>query len=86
MKIKIIAGTAVQIISMVCPSNNFKFVNLFNIKVIKRYEMKAVIIVKINIVWSWKKINCSIIGEAAFCKVKFLQCGIFKEGFPMYKF
>jgi hypothetical protein len=46
----------------------------------RMYEMKAVIMYRINIVWSWKKINCSIIGEAAFCKVKFLQKGIFKEG------
>lgn len=48
--------------------------------------MKAVIMYKINIVWSWKKINCSIMGEEAFCKVKFLQYGIFNEGFPMDRF
>jgi hypothetical protein len=30
------AGTAVQIISIVCPSNNFKFVRLFTMSVIKR--------------------------------------------------
>jgi hypothetical protein len=36
IKIKIIAGTAVQIISIVCPSNNFRFVSLFVIKVTKR--------------------------------------------------
>lgn len=48
--------------------------------------MNAVIIYKINIVWSWKKISCSIIGDEAFCKVRFLQKGIFKEGVPMDRF
>jgi hypothetical protein len=36
IKIRMIAGTAVQIISIVCPSNNFKLVRLFNIRVINR--------------------------------------------------
>lgn len=36
------------------------------------------VIIKIKIVmaWSWKKINCSIRGEEAFCKFKALQVDI----------
>jgi hypothetical protein len=36
MKIKMIAGAAVQMISMVCPSNNFRFVRLLSIRVTRR--------------------------------------------------
>jgi hypothetical protein len=52
MKIKIIAGTAVQIISIIWPSNNLRFVREFTTKVIKRYATNAVIMVKISMVWS----------------------------------
>lgn len=69
----------VQISSIVWPSNNLILVILFVIMVIKIYEIKAVIIDKISIVWSWKKISCSIIGEEAFWKVKLLHIAIFKE-------
>lgn len=41
---------------------------------------------RISIVWSWKKISCSIIGEEAFWNVRFLQNGIFKEGIPINRF
>ena len=37
------------------------------------YLTKLVIRIKINIEWSWKKINCSINGEFLFCKFKFDQ-------------
>lgn len=30
-------------------------------------------------VWSWKKINCSIRGEAAFCRFNAAQVDISKE-------
>lgn len=36
MKIRMMAGTAVQIISMVCPSNNLRLVKLFSMRVIRR--------------------------------------------------
>lgn len=48
--------------------------------------MKVVIIDKISIVWSWKKISCSIMGDEAFWRVIFLHTGIFNEGAPIYRF
>lgn len=32
--------------------------------------------IKIVMAWSWKKINCSINGDEAFCKFKALQVDI----------
>lgn len=37
------------------------------------------IIIKINIVWSWKNVSCSIKGDALSCKFKFDQVAISKK-------
>lgn len=58
------AGRIVQIISIVWPSSKNRWENLLNNKLINNCPTKIVIIVKINNAWSWKKVNCSIIGEA----------------------
>lgn len=36
-------------------------------------------------VWSWKKIICSINGEALFCKFKFDHVAISKKRINLYK-
>jgi hypothetical protein len=66
IKIKIKAGMIVQINSIICPSYNFILVKLFIIIMTKVYEINTVVMYKINIVWSWKKMSCSIIGDEAF--------------------
>ena len=64
IKINVIAGIIVQIISIVWPSNRYRKLNWFlNIDIIK-YLTITVIINKINNVWSWKNANCSVNGEA----------------------
>jgi len=71
-------GTIVQNNSKGWDSNKcwskFKFVKVEN----KLYPTIEIIKIRIVIVWSWKKINCSIIGEQAFCKFKAAQEDIFK--------
>jgi hypothetical protein len=42
-------------------------------RVISRWVTKMVIMIRMSMVWSWKKISCSIIGDVAFWRVKFLQ-------------
>lgn len=64
MKIKVNAGKIVQIISIIWPSNKKRWDNLLKIRLINNCPTKIVMIVKINNVWSWKNINCSINGEA----------------------
>lgn len=64
------AGRIVQIISIVCPCNKNRLLKLLKNNIIIKYETKMVIIIKINIVWSWKKFNCSINGEFLSCKPK----------------
>lgn len=63
MKIKVIAGKIVQIISINCPSRSNRLLNLLKKREDIIYLTNIVIINKINIVWSWKKINCSIKGD-----------------------
>lgn len=48
--------------------------------------MKMVMMNRMSIVWSWKKISCSIIGDDAFCKESWPQIGIFKEAVPINRF
>lgn len=74
---KIIAGKIVQIISINWPDKKNLLVILLIIIEIIKYPTKIVIIIKINIEWSWKKINCSIKGEFLFCKFKLDQVAIF---------
>lgn len=71
MNIKIIAGTIVQIISIVCPCKRNRFEKELKNNIIIKYITRIVIKIKINIEWSWKKINCSIKGEVLSCNLKF---------------
>jgi len=57
------AGRTVQINSINCPLNKKRFVNLLKNIINIKCETKIVIKIKINIEWSWNKINCSIKGE-----------------------
>lgn len=66
IKIKMIPGKIVQIVSISCPCKRNRFVYLFIINIINMYKTNDKIIVKIRRVWSWKKISCSIKGEALF--------------------
>jgi hypothetical protein len=68
MKIKIIAGAIVHAISIICPSSMNQFVYLLKINVVIIYDTTMRIIKIIISAWSWKKINCSIIGDALSCK------------------
>lgn len=65
IKTSVIAGKIVQISSIVCPSSKYRLIILFQFKDTMIYPTIIVIIDKIIIVWSWKKINCSINEEFA---------------------
>lgn len=81
IKIKIIGGMIVQINSINWFSEILMLINLLLIININMYEIKKIIIIIINIVWSWKKINCSIKGELLFWKFIFNQVMISKKRF-----
>lgn len=67
INIKITAGSDVQMNSTICSSKSNRLIIELFIIVNIIYITVVVIIIKIIIVWSWKKINCSIIGELASC-------------------
>jgi len=77
IKIKIIAGTTVQIISIVCPSSKNRLVIELKNNVAIIYPTKVVIKISTIIAWSWKKISCSIRGEALSWKPKKPHVAIF---------
>jgi len=77
IKIKIIAGTTVQIISIVCPSSRNRLVIELKNNVAIIYPTKVVIKISTIIAWSWKKISCSIRGEALSWKPKKPHVAIF---------
>jgi hypothetical protein len=53
---------------------------------IRLYPTIVIIRIRIVIVWSWKKINCSIRGEAAFCRFSAAQEEIsIEEKFLVYE-
>jgi len=79
MKIKIMGGIDVQIISIGWFSNILILINFILIINIIKYEIINIIIKIINIVWSWKKINCSINGEFLFWKLSFIHDIISKK-------
>lgn len=54
-------------------------INLFLIIKIIMYVIINIIIIIIKIVWSWKKISCSISGELLFWKFSFIQFIISKK-------
>ena len=66
-----IAGAIVQIVSIICPSKMNRLVCLFWIILIIVYIIVVIIINIIIRALSWKKINCSIIGDALSCNLKF---------------
>lgn len=79
IKIKINLGIIVQKSSKFCDSSicwsKFKLSRVDN-----KLNLTIVVIkIKIVRVWSWKKINCSIKGEAAFWNPIAAQDGISKE-------
>ena len=76
-----IAGTTVQIISIVCPSNKNRFVIELKNNVAIIYPTNVVIKINTIIAWSWKKINCSIRGEALSCKPNTPHVAIFYGNF-----
>jgi len=65
---RMIAGTIVQIVSTHCASVIVRVVYLFNIRENMAYPTKDIIITKIIIAWSWKKIKLDMIGEVASWK------------------
>ena len=77
IKISTIAGSTVQIISIVCPSSRYRLVIELKNRVIIIYPTREVIKIRIIIVWSWKKINCSIRGEALSWRPKYAHVAIF---------
>lgn len=73
---KIIAGKIIQIISKEWLDRNLLFVIGEIIKVTIIYIIKIVIIIKMSMAWSWKKINCSIKGEFPFCRLRFSHVAV----------
>lgn len=57
-------GAKVQMISVVCSCKRCRLVSLYVMIKIKFSPTRTVIRVKIAIVKSWNRINCSIDGEA----------------------
>lgn len=71
----------VQIISVGWFSIRFRFENLFLRIEYIIYITIVVIEIKIIMVWSWKKISCSMIGLALFIEFNFIHEVISKEIF-----
>lgn len=70
MNRRITAGTTVQNNSSDWDSNIKIFKFLLFVVLNRLNPTIEIIKIKIVIAWLWKKINCSIRGEAAFCKDK----------------
>ena len=64
-------GAMVQMVSIICPSKMNRPVCLICITLIIVYITVVIIIIMIIRAWSWKKISCSIIGDALSCDPKF---------------
>lgn len=69
----------VQITSINWFSRRKRLVSLLKNVVVRRYPTKTVIVIRIIIAWSWKKVNCSIRGEALFWRPRLFQNDISKE-------
>lgn len=74
------AGTIVQNNSKGWDSNIYWSIFEFKQVEIKLYPTIVIIRIRMVKVWSWKKINCSIRGDAAFWKFKAAQVEISKGG------
>lgn len=79
IKIKITGGVVVQINSIIWFSEILILINLLFIINNIIYVIVDIIIIIIKIVWSWKKINCSINGEFLFWNLSFIQVIISKK-------
>jgi hypothetical protein len=66
-----IAGAVVQMFSIICPSMMNCLVCLFWMILIIVYITVVNIINVIIDTWSWKKITCSMIGDALSCNLRF---------------
>ena len=64
IKIRIMAGKMVQMVSMFWCSSKNRLVSLLKNNVDIMYPTRVVIRINTSIAWSWKKINCSMRGEA----------------------
>lgn len=80
---KTMAGKIVQITSIVWPWSKNRLFNSLKNKAIIKYPTNVVTKIKINKEWSWKKFNCSIIGEFLSCIPKLAHVVIvnLKKGF-----
>ena len=65
MRVSARVGSMVHTVSMVCPSVRVVLVRVLYVTLYKVYPTTDSTTVRINIVWSWKRVICSIIGEAA---------------------
>lgn len=71
MNTKMIAGAMVQMVSIIWPSRMNRLVCLFWMILIIVYMTVVMIISIIIRAWSWKKISCSMIGDALSCRLRF---------------
>lgn len=76
MNTRMIAGAMVQTVSIIWPSRMNRLVCLFWIILIMVYITVVIIISIIIRVWSWKKINCSMVGDALSCSLRFNHVAI----------
>ena len=76
IKIKIRAGRTVQIVSMFWCSRRKRLVRVLKKSVDIIYPTRVVISTRTSIAWSWKKISCSISGEALSWKPRAFQDAI----------
>ena len=67
----VIAGAIVQMVSVICPSMLNHLVCLLWMILIIVYITVVIIINIIINTWSWKKINCSMTGDALSCNLRF---------------
>lgn len=79
IKIRIIAGRIVQIVSINWPSSKNRCESLFNNILNSICLTKIVIKIKIKIVWSWNNVRCSIKGEALSWRKRVFHVEISKK-------
>lgn len=77
------AGITVQNSSNECDSSIITFTFLFTAVLNKLNPTIEIIKIKIVIAWLWKKISCSISGEAAFCSISADQVDISKKEYSL---
>lgn len=85
IKIKIIIGEIVQIISNKCPWSKYRFVILLKIRKIIENKIIKVIKIRMIIIKSWKNIINSEVGEFAFWR-EINQVLIFNKSFNVFMY